>query len=166
MRGVLFSTGLFTLISFVALAGCSSGSVAPPASTPAPSNISGDYSGTMQDAQGGSGTATATLAQTGFTAGGAIDVKEAAATVSAQISLTLTTSNAVSGSMVIDFANGTTCTFSTTGNYNSATAVLSGSYTAVTNCTGDTGTYSLTQQCTDTITSIERRRMAGGITAC
>ena len=68
-------------------------------------------------------------------------------------------------SMVIDFANGTTCTFSTTGTYNSATAVLSGSYSAVTNCAGDTGTYSLTQQCTDTITSV-RRRDGTGVVAC
>jgi hypothetical protein len=66
---------------------------------------------------------------------------------------------------VIDFANGTTCTFSTTGTYNSATAVLSGSYSAVTNCTGDTGTYSLTQQCTDTVTS-GRRRDGTGVVAC
>jgi hypothetical protein len=156
---------LLTLLSLVALAACSSGSVAPTAS-PSPANISGDYSGTMQDAQGGSGTASATLAQTGFTAGGTITAKEAAATVTAQISLTLTTASAVSGSMVIDYANGTTCTFSTTGAYNQSTNVLSGSYTAVTNCSGDTGTYSLTQQCTDTITSGERRRMTTGVIAC
>ncbi|MGC2128795.1 MAG: hypothetical protein WA629_01745 [Candidatus Aquilonibacter sp.] len=162
MRGVLFSTGFLALISLVALTGCSSGSVAP---TPSLANISGDYSGTMQDAQGGSGTATATLAQTGSIAGGAITVKESTQTVTAQISLAITSSNAVSGSMVIDFANGTTCTYSTSGNYNSTTAVLSGSYTAVTNCAGDSGTYSLTQQCTDTITSA-RRRDGTGVTAC
>jgi hypothetical protein len=159
-----FYSGLLVLTSVVVLAGCSSGSVTP-AATASPSNISGDYSGTMQDAQGGSGTATATLAQTGSTAGGTITVKEAAQTVAAQISLALTSSNSVSGSMVIDFANGTTCTFSTTGTYNSATAVLSGSYSAVTNCTGDTGTYSLTQQCTDTVTS-GRRRDGTGVVAC
>jgi hypothetical protein len=163
MRGVLFSTGLLTLISVVALGGCS-GSVAPVASTQ-PSNISGDYSGTVQDAQGGSGTATATLAQTGSTAGGTMTVKETTQTIAAQISLAMTPADATSGSMVIDFANGTTCTFSTSGNYNSATAVLSGSYTAVTNCTGDSGTYSLTQQCTDTVTSI-RRRDGTGVLAC
>jgi hypothetical protein len=152
------------LISFVALAGCS-GSVAPVASTPQPSNISGDYSGTTQDAQGGSGTATATLAQTGATAGGAITVKEAAATLTAQISLTMTSSDALSGSMVIDYANGTTCTFSTTGTYSTSTNILSGSYTALTNCAGDSGTYSLTQQCTDTITS-DRHRDITGIAPC
>lgn len=166
MRRVLLSTGFFTLIAVIALAGCSSGSVAPATATPPPTNISGDYSGTMQDAQGGSGTATATLAQTGFNAGGTIAVKETSQTVSAQISLALTASNTVSGSMVIDFANGTTCTFSTSGNYNATTAVLSGSYTAVTNCSGDTGTYSLTQQCTDTVTSDRQRNLTGGVTAC
>jgi hypothetical protein len=166
MRGGLFSTGILALIAVAALAGCN-GSIAPAAATPQPpTNISGDYSGTVQDAQGGNGTATATLAQTGFTAGGALTVKEAATTVTAQMSLTLTTSNAVSGSMVIDYASGTTCSFSTSGTYNTSTNVLSGSYTAVTNCAGDTGTYSLTQQCTDTITSIERRRMTGGVAAC
>ena len=68
--------------------------------------------------------------------------------------------------MVIDYANGTTCTFSTSGNYNPATAVLSGSYSAVTNCAGDSGTYSLTQQCTDTITSVRHRDTGTGALAC
>ena len=163
MRGVLFSTGVLSLVSLVALASCGSASVAP---TPSPANISGDYSGTVQDAQGGNGSATATLAQTGSTAGGTITVKEATQTVSAQISLALTSSDAVSGSMVIDFSNGTTCTFSTSGNYNAATAVLSGSYSAVTNCAGDSGTYSLTQQCTDTITSVRHRDTGTGALAC
>ena len=153
------------LIALIALSGCS-GSVAPATSTPQPSNISGDYSGTMQDAQSGSGTATTTLAQHGATAGGAIAAQLAKATLTAQISLTITSSNAVSGAMVVDYPNnGPTCTFSTTGTYDTSTNVLSGSYTAVTNCAGDTGTYSLTQQCTDTVTSRDRR-MVGGITAC
>lgn len=147
------------------LAACTGNGTAP-APAPTPANVSGDYSGTTQDAQGGSGTATATLAQTGFNAGGAITIKEAAQTVTAQLSLSLTSSNAVSGSMVIDFANGTTCTFSTSGTYSPTTAVLSGSYTAVTNCAGDTGTYSLTQQCTDTISGLRQRNLTGGVTAC
>jgi hypothetical protein len=82
------------------------------------------------------------------------------ATITAQMSLTLSNANSVSGSIVVDYANGTTCTDSTTGTYSnngSSTAVLSGTYTAVTNCTGDTGSYTLNQQCTDTITSIDRR---------
>lgn len=164
MRRVAMSVSLLALASLIA--GCSSGSTIPSA-TPTPSNISGDYSGTVQDAQGGSGTASGTLAQSGFTAGGAITIAQAKAALTAQLSLTLTTSNAVSGSIVIDYPNnGPTCTFSTTGTYNTSTNVLSGSYTAVTNCAGDSGTYSLTQQCTDTIINGERRRLTGGVTAC
>jgi hypothetical protein len=166
MRRVAFNAVFLTLVSVATLAGCSSGS-STPAATPTPSNISGDYSGTVQDGHGGSGTAAGTLAQSGFDAGGAITITEAATTLTAQLSLTLTTSNATSGSMVIDYPNnGPTCTFNTTGTYNPSTNVLSGSYTAVTNCSGDSGTYSLTQQCTDTITSGRLRRMTGGVTAC
>jgi len=147
------------LAAVLALSGCN-GSTAPAAATP--TNISGDYSGTMQDAQGGSGTVTATLAQTGFNAGGTITDTETSATLSAQISLTISTANAVKGSIVIDYPdNGPTCSFSTTGTYNTSTNVLSGSYTAVTNCSGDSGTYSLTQQCTDTITNGVRRAITG-----
>jgi len=147
---------ILAVAAALALAACNSNTAAP-AVAPSPANISGDYSGTMQDAQSGSGTATATLAQHGATAGGAIAATLASATLNAQISLTIKSSNAVNGTMVIDYpSGGPTCTFSTSGTYNASTNVLSGSYTAVTNCTGDTGTYSLTQQCTDTVTSVHR----------
>jgi hypothetical protein len=83
------------------------------------------------------------------------------ATVTAQFSLSVSSTNAVSGAIVIDYPSGTTCTFSTTGTYTNngtSSAVLTGSYTAVTNCTGATGSYTLNQQCTDTVTTAERRR--------
>lgn len=149
------------LAGCMTLAGCNNSSSPSPAptSTPSLSNISGDYAGTTQDSQGGAGTATATLAQNGSNAGGAIAITQTSGTLTAQISLTLTASNTVSGAMVVDYANGTTCTFTTTGTYtnNGTTAALNGSYKAVTNCAGDTGTYALTQQCTDTVTSGDRR---------
>jgi hypothetical protein len=158
------SAGLFAVAACLVLTGCNSSPSTP--SVPAPSNISGDYSGTVQDAQGGAGTATGTLAQHGANAGGSITDTEAGATLNAQISLTIASSNHVSGTIVIDYPNnGPTCTFSTKGAYSTSTHVLSGSYSAVTNCAGDTGTYSLTQQCTDTVTS-GYRRMIGGIAAC
>lgn len=165
MPRLFIRAGAFAAAACIVLAGCSSSPSTPSAA--APSNISGDYSGTVQDGQGGAGTATATLAQHGANAGGSITDKEAAATLTAQISLTIASSNNVSGTIVIDYPNnGPTCTFSTNGAYDTSTHVLSGSYSAVTNCTGDTGTYSLTQQCTDTVTSGHRRRMIGGIAAC
>jgi len=55
--------------------------------------------------------------------------------------------------MVVDYGAGTTCTYSTTGTYSPSTNVLSGSFAAVTNCAGDTGAYSLTQLCHDTVAS-------------
>jgi hypothetical protein len=119
----------------------------------------------MTDSQGGNGTATATLAQTGSALGGSLVDTEGTTTLNAQLALTIGASNALSGSMVINEASGATCTFKTTGNYNTATNVLSGSYTAVTNCSGESGTFSLTQTCTDTVTHV-RRSITGGIVPC
>ncbi len=77
----------------------------------------------------------------------------------AQIALAIASDNSLSGAIVIDYPSGTTCTFSTSGTYNTTTSVITGSYSAVTNCSGQSGTYSLTQQCTDTVTNAVRRRM-------
>ena len=153
------------LIGTVALTGCNGSSTPSPrtTSTPAIANVSGDYTGTTQDSVLGAGTAAGTLAQSGTSAGGAITITAPSATVTAQVALSINASNALAGSMVIDFSNGTTCTFSTTGTYannGSNSAVLSGSYSATTNCSGETGTFTLNQQCTDTVTSGDRRIMA------
>jgi hypothetical protein len=68
--------GAVALAACFALVACHSGTTSVPVA-PA-SNISGDYTGTMQDAQGGSGTAAATFAQHGSSAGGTItDTKPA-----------------------------------------------------------------------------------------
>lgn len=156
MRKACFKVATFALGSCIALAGCNASSAIPSATVP---NISGDYSGTIQDGQGGSGTATGTLAQHGASAGGAITDTEAAQTITGDLSVTITPSYAYSGTMVIDYPSGTTCTFHTTGSYVNGSGGwgLNGSYKAVTNCSGDTGTYTLTQQCTDTVTSARRR---------
>lgn len=152
------------LIAVVALAGCNSSNNSTPSPTPTPqiANMSGDYAGTMTDSVGGNGTVTATFAQHGASAGGAITDRETSGAIVAQTAFTVTTSNAITGAMVVDFSNGTTCTFSTTGTYSNngtTTAQIAGSYSAVTNCAGETGTFTLTQQCTDTVTSVDRRTM-------
>jgi hypothetical protein len=156
---------VLTIIGCIALAACnSSNNPSPsPTATPSPSNISGDYTGTMTDAVAGTGSVTGTLAQSGANAGGSMTLKGSNATISAQFTVSINASNAVSGAIVVDYPSGTTCTYSTSGTYTnngSTSAVLSGSYTAVTNCTGDTGTYTLNQQCTDTVAIAgERRRL-------
>ncbi len=148
------------LAACVALSGCNASTT--PSPTPQVANVSGDYLGTMTDTQGGTGAVSGTLAQNGSNAGGSMTVKQTGGTINAQLSLSITTSNTLGGAMVIDYPNGTTCTFSTSAAYTNNgtnTAVIAGSYTAVTNCAGDTGTYTLNQQCTDTVTS-DRRTMS------
>lgn len=155
----------FAIAICLALVACNS-SNSSPSPTPSPSaqlaNVSGDYTGTMTDAQGGAGTVTATFAQHGSSAGGAMIDKEPSQTISPAISMAITATNSVAGAMVVDYASGATCTFTMTGTYSSAGAspTLSGSYTAVTGCAGDTGTFSLAQQCIDTVTASERRAQA------
>jgi hypothetical protein len=124
-------------------------------------NISGDYAGTVQDFKGGTGIAKGTLAQHGANAGGAVKDKETSENFAIDLSLTITAENSTSGALVIDFppaGTGAVCTFSTTGAYDPSTKILSGSYMAVSGCRGDTGTYSLTQQCHDTIVSADLPR--------
>ena len=173
MNTVHLSAAALAVASCLFVAGCNA-SAAPPTmraatnggeSAPMPqrlSNISGDYVGTVQDAQGGTGNAKATLAQHVANAGGALKAKESNQSITVDASLTITSSDSTSGALVVDFPplrTGPVCTFSTTGTYDPTTNVLSGSYTAVTGCTGDTGSYTLTQQCHDTvITSVLPRR--------
>ncbi|HZT12977.1 MAG TPA: hypothetical protein VFA29_09240 [Candidatus Baltobacteraceae bacterium] len=145
----------------LALQACNGGS----SSTPAPSlaNLSGDYKGTLQDSALGSGSSSATLSQNGAAVGGTIVTTAGAKTVNAAISLTVSPNGSVLGSIVIDAPPepSGTCTFSTSGTYDPTTSVLSGTYTAVTNCSGVTGSYTLTQQCSDTVTNPMQRRTMG-----
>jgi hypothetical protein len=157
--------GAVAAASFLLLTGCNSSDAplvtragtAAGASETIParlSNMSGDYLGTIQDAQGGTGNAKGTLAQHGGNAGGGIKDKETNKTFTVEFSITVNSSNSTTGAMVVDYPplqTGPVCTFSTTGAYDPTTNTLSGSYTAVTGCTGDTGTYTLTQQCHDTV---------------
>ncbi len=153
----------FAIAECVALAGCSSGGVL---TTPAPTNISGDYAGTFVDAQHGTSAATATFAQTGASAGGAIAATWNGVAIAAQTSLTIASSNAVAGTIVIDTPSGAQCTFSTTGSYNTSTNVLSGTYRAITNCTGETGSYTLAQECSATATSADLRQTLAAPARC
>lgn len=151
----------------IALASCSNST--NPSTVTTSANLSGDYSGTVTDAQNGSGSATGTLAQHGASVGGSISAA-GTQTVQMQMSLSFESPTSLSGSIVVDFpGGGPTCTFKTHATYannGSTTATLTGAYSAVTNCSGDTGTYSLTQQCTDTVTAKDRREPMSFPPAC
>lgn len=144
----------------LALAGCNS-SVTAPQVQPVPTfpNISGDYNGTISDSQNGSGTATATFAQHGSSVGGAITITGATSTLTSQASITVSANNSFTGALVADYPNGATCTYSTSGAYDPNAQVLSGTYQAVSGCTGATGKYALNQQCYNSPASIDRRRV-------
>lgn len=158
-----FPAAAIAIALCLAPAGCNKSSTPSPAPTasPAVSNVSGDYTGTMSDSAGGSGTVNGLLAQNGANAGGVLTDTESSATLTAAISLRLNSPTSTSGAMVIDYPSGTTCTFSVTGTYtnNGASANMSGSYTAITNCAGQSGTFSLNQTCSDTVTAGDRRSM-------
>lgn len=150
------------LVVALTLAACNSGSTNSTPNTI--SNISGDYTGTVQDSVGGTLAASATLSQHGSAAGGVLTTTSGGVAFNSAITLVITSSNAVSGTVVHDLPNGATCTFSTSGNYNTASQQITASYSAVTGCSGQSGTYTLDQQCTDTVTSVERRPM--GVPKC
>jgi hypothetical protein len=128
--------------------------------------MSGDFGGTMQDSQSGAGTATATFAQHGNNVGGSITFTRASGTVTAETSFTIATTNAISGGLVIDYPSGTQCTYTTTGSFDPNAGVLSGTFTAVSNCIGDAGSYSLTQSCTAQETSSDRRSAMARLLPC
>lgn len=155
---MIFRALAAALAASLMLAACK-GSSTPAA--PVYSNISGDYSGTMQDTQLGSGTVAGTLAQHGNSAGGQMTETTSGGAQNFQFSLAVDTSNNLTGAMVIDESSGTTCTFSTTGTYDPSSNSITGTYSAVTNCSGDSGTYTLAQQCYDTVTSKGKRRVLG-----
>lgn len=161
-----FRTNVFLLSGLLALSACGPSGSSTGITPAAPTNISGDYTGTVTDSVGGAMPATALLAQHGSTAGGTLSTTSGLTTTNSAFSVAIGSSNAVSGTIVQDLPGDVTCTFSTTGAYSTATAQLTGSYTAVTGCSGQHGTYALTQQCTDTVTNTGDRRAALGVPAC
>ncbi len=155
MSNLRRSAAALAVATCIVLAGCSSGTITPLPVT----NMSGDYGGTMQDAQNGAGTATATFAQHGSNAGGAITIVRASGTVTADASFAISTSNTIAGTLVIDYPT-QQCTYTTSGTFDPNSGVLTGTYSAITNCTGDTGSYSLTQSCSATADSDARHSLS------
>jgi hypothetical protein len=174
-------TAALAIAALFALAACNKSSTPTPTptATPAPPNISGDYTGTITDSETGSavtGNASGTLSQHGASAGGSMSDTETAPaqTLIFNMALTMTSATAFTGTMVVDYppsGTGPSCTFTTSGTYTNngtTSATLNGTYSATTNCSGDSGTFALTQTCSATvaITSADRRRMGGFPPSC
>jgi len=144
----------------LAVAGCTT------KSSPAPGlvTISGEYSGTAQDSVAGAQTVTTTLAQHGSSVGGTLTLTTAGVPNTEAVAWTLTTAKGLSGTGT-ETVGAATCTFAMTGTYSASTNQITGTYSAVTGCAGTTGSYALTQQCTDPATS-DKRRALGIISPC
>lgn len=142
----------------LALSGCDNGtSSAPPAAT-ALTNIAGEYTGTVQDSTLGAQTASTTLAEHGSSIGGALTIASGASSATWAIAWTLTTANTVSGSGSVS-VNGPTCTFAMSGSYNPTSGQITGTYQAVSGCSGRTGSFTLNQQCSNPTAAARRRTM-------
>ena len=150
----LFSLGVATAI--VACAGNSPSGVPQAAGTSqvvaVPDaggvNYAGQYSGSVEDSIVGYAFATASLAQQKHNVGGVVNE---------------TINNENDTNPIVLHASGTTltgaevapnppvgsgpCSFSVKARYNTGNFVLSGSYTAVHGCSGESGTFSLTENC-------------------
>jgi hypothetical protein len=159
MNQLLLKTAAVAAIPLLALTACGGGGAGLPGAAAAFQgsasqikvsagkryNLSGQYVGKFMDIAYGTGKAKASYTQYQNVVGGTLTIKYANSTVTSAVALT------ASGSTT----NGTTiaahssfyCAFSTTGKYDPKTGVVSGSYQAVRGCTGDSGTFTLKQQC-------------------
>jgi hypothetical protein len=140
------------LIAALMLPACSSSS-APVVTFSQPADVAGQYAGTVQDSVAGTqAVGTSTLSQHLSSVGGALVMPIG----SESVSWTVGASNAVSGSGALEVA-GATCLFVMTGSYNPSTFQITGSYSAASGCSGRTGTYTLTQTCSEPVESKDRR---------
>ncbi len=106
--------------------------------------IAGQYKGSVKDSVRGKGSAVLQLAQSISNAGGSMNQTYGTTMVSAVVSTSLS-GTTLNGNEV--FLGSAPCTFSVHGKYNPKNAVLSGSYTAVSRCKGQSGTFKFTEQC-------------------
>lgn len=140
--------------SALALAGC--GGTTSTVTTPVVlSNVTGDYTGTLQDRTAGTMAAAATLSEHGSAVGGVLALGPTGST-SIALAMTLDTSNGLTGAGTMDTST-VACTFTVTATYAPSANTLTGTYTPVGTCPGFAGgTYSLAQQCMNAPSSARR----------
>lgn len=152
------------LATVIALAGCNGGSN-PPSNPPTVSQIAGEYTGTATDSVFGSGSAAVTLSQTASSIGGTLIETFGATTITNALAITIDLDGNVAGSATATVpSNANTCGFKVTGTYANSTGNLNGNYSAYSGCSGETGSFTMTQQCTDPSIpgAVHRRRPDSG----
>jgi imidazole glycerol phosphate synthase subunit HisF len=152
-----------TAVAIFALTACSGGGVFAPAN---PADVlSGQYAGSAADNIYGSSTATTTLSEAGRTLYGTVTLISTATSSSSTQAVTFSIGSSYNLTGTITYG---TCTFSSTGNYNTTTNVLSVSYASQSGCAGETGTLTLTQECTNPVMTAPQaaRRRESTLNAC
>ena len=109
-------------------------------------NVSGLYNGTITDNTFGTGSASASLAQDKHVVGGALTASMGSVQLSNSIAVQTATGAAFAGAQA-GSVNGNTCSFTLTATYTGSNNTLNGTYQAVHGCTGESGTFALTQNC-------------------
>lgn len=156
-----------------ALSGCSAdrqSSFAPSSSAvaalaPAGSgtlNVAGQYAGSVNDGSL-SGRARASISQYGGSVGGPIAYAFPSQKRANSAAGTLQGSS-LRGTMVATVGS-VACTFKFSATYDNSTHTLSGSYRAVHDCSGDSGTFTLNEKCYYVLRA-EIRRDVGGLKPC
>ncbi len=107
-------------------------------------NVAGQYAGTVQDSASGAGYASASLAQYGGGVGGQLDFQYGTSTVTAQIGALLASGDALPGTLV---AGSRPCSFGVSETYDATKHKLVGSYKAYSGCRGESGSFTLKEQC-------------------
>ena len=118
--------------------------------------VAGEYKGSITDSSRGKGSAVLQLSQGALSVGGSLNQTFGGKTLRGVVALNLS-GTSLGGNEVL--LGSSPCTFSVTAKYNTKTAVLSGSYTAISHCNGRSGTFKLTEQCyyvTPSASDIER----------
>jgi len=117
-------------------------------------NVSGQYSGTINDNTFGTGSASASLAQDKHVVGGALTASMGSVQLSNSIAVQAATGAALPDAGPLPLAgaqagsvNGNTCSFTLSATYTGSNNTLNGAYQAVHGCTGESGTFALTQDC-------------------
>ena len=126
----------------------------PPNNPPTVAQIAGEYSGTVTDSVLGNGTATVTLSQKASSIGGTVAETfgsgPVAVNVANTVALTIDFNDDLNGSGVASLGpGGSSCGFNFSGTIDPSTGVLNATYKAYSGCSGQNGSFSLTQTCTD-----------------
>ncbi len=147
---------IFAAIATLASSACASnGSTAPSApgiEAPAPApadaathNVSGQYTGTVDDSQRGTANASADLAQYQGAVGGTLTAIGGTAS-GGSVAAWVLGGTALTGRGV-GATGSQTCTFAESATYQPSRHRLNGSYHAIHGCNGDSGTFALKQHC-------------------